>query len=207
MSDSKHNNTIVARKTDGNPEGKGQSGLLLDWKMSEPRGVVAKPRRQVLAELFTSMLVLSAKFKFRPAVGRKNFLYWKKGEWLLSLIGPEEWSDEWRAGFVGTCVLQRDMTWTVTPSERLASNNPLSAALSKFYDAFARTLDTAHTLEEVLPFHVGGLPYYQRLYASALSRSLRATALLCDQASNNHRQTTTLDGDLKRSTPQAYLAV
>ena len=59
-------NSPVVRKTDGNPEGKGHNGFLLDWYQSEPRGVVAKPRRQLLAEFFTSMLVLSAAFKFRP---------------------------------------------------------------------------------------------------------------------------------------------
>ena len=62
-------NFAIARKTDGNPEGKGLNGFLLDWYQSEPRGVVAKPRRQVLAEFFTFMLVLSATFKYRPVVG------------------------------------------------------------------------------------------------------------------------------------------
>ena len=33
----------VTLKTDGNPEGKGLNGFLLDWYKSEPRGVVAKP--------------------------------------------------------------------------------------------------------------------------------------------------------------------
>ena len=45
----------VATKTPGNREGKGANGFLTDWHSSAPRGVVAKPRRQLLAELFTSM--------------------------------------------------------------------------------------------------------------------------------------------------------
>ena len=53
----------------GNPDGKGLNGFMLDWHHTEPRGVVAKPQRQVLAEFFTSMLVLSAQFKYRPAIG------------------------------------------------------------------------------------------------------------------------------------------
>jgi len=65
----------IARKSDGNPEGKGLNGFLLDWYRSEPRGVVAKPQQQVLAEFFTSMLVLSAKFSYKPAVGVTNYLY------------------------------------------------------------------------------------------------------------------------------------
>src|SRR5690606_40243395 len=102
-------------KQDGNLEGKGHNGFLLDWYRTEPRGVAAKPRRQLLAEFFTSMLVLSARFKYKPAVGAPNYLYWLNGEWSLSLIAPAEWSDERRAGFAGTCVLHPDMTWTIDP--------------------------------------------------------------------------------------------
>ena len=90
--------TSVALKSTGNPEGKGLNGFLLDWYQSEPRGVVAKPQRQVLAEFFTSMLVLSAQFKYKPAIGVDNYLYWIDGEWSLSLIAPDEWSEERRAG-------------------------------------------------------------------------------------------------------------
>ena len=116
-------NSDIARKADGNPEGKGLNGFLLDWYQSEPRGVVARPRRQVLAELFTSLLVLSATFKYRPVVGAANYLYWINGEWSLSLIAPDEWSQERRAGFAGACALQRDMTWTIAPPEQLADDN------------------------------------------------------------------------------------
>jgi len=178
----------IARKSDGNPEGKGLNGFLLDWYRSEPRGVVAKPRRQVLAELFTSMLVLSATFKYRPVVGGANYLYWINGEWSLSLIAPDEWSQERQAGFAGACVLQRDMTWTIAPSDRLAEDNAVSDAIGRFYDAFAQMLDTDLTLEEVLPFYARKAPYYQRLYASALSRSVRAAITLGDQASTSCRQ-------------------
>jgi hypothetical protein len=181
-------NFAIARKTDGNPEGKGANGFLLDWYRSEPRGVVAKPRRQLLAEFFTSMLVLSATFKFRPAVGGANYLYWINGQWCLSLIAPYEWSQERRAGFAGTCVLQRDMTWTIAPSDLLAEDNAVSDAIGRFYDAFAETLDTDLTLEEILPFYVRKAPYYQRLYASALSRSMRAAVTLGDQAATSCRQ-------------------
>ena len=178
----------IARKPEGNPDGKGLNGFLLDWYRSQPRGVVAKPRRQLLAEFFTSMLVLSAAFKFRPVVGASNYLYWINGAWSLSLIAPDEWSHERRTGFAGTCVLQSDMTWTIDPSELLAEDNPVSDAMGRFYDAFAETLDTDLTLEEVLPFYVGRIPYYQRLYASALSRSMHASVTLGDQDSTSCRQ-------------------
>jgi hypothetical protein len=180
--------SAIERKADGNPEGKGRNGLLTDWYQSSPRGVVAKPQRQVLAEFFTSMLVLSATFKFRPVVGTANYLYWINGEWSLSLIAPGEWSDARRNGFAGTCVLQRDMTWTIAPSDLLAADNEVADAIGRFYDAFAERLDTDLTLEEILPFYVGRFPYYQRLYASALSRSVQATVTLGDQGSTSCRQ-------------------
>jgi hypothetical protein len=182
-----YGNSVIARKTAGNPEGKGLNGFLLDWYQSEPRAVVAKPRPQLLAEFFTSMLVLSATFKFRPSVGTATYLYWINGKWSLSLIGPDEWSDERRAGFAGMCILQRDMTWTIAPSALLADDNPVSNAIGRFYDAFAESLNTDLTLEEILPFYIGRLPYYQRLYASALSRSMRAAVILGDQASTSCR--------------------
>ena len=190
MGELKHFKSVnfdVATKTNGNREGKGANGFLTDWRLSEPRGVVTKPRRQLLVELFTSMLALSATFKFRPAVGTANYLYWINGEWSLSLIAPEKWSHERRAGFAGTCVLQRDMTWTIAPSGLLAHKNPVSDAVGLFYDAFATSLDTDLTLEEILPFYVGRIPYYQRLYANALSRSVNAAMTLGGQSSTRCR--------------------
>lgn len=173
----------VALKTDGNPDGKGANGFMLDWYRSEPRGLSAKPQRQVLAELFTSMLVLSSQFKYKPSVGVANYLYWIDGEWSLSLIAPDEWSVKHQTGFVGTFILQHDMTWTITPSVLLGNDNPLTDAVARFYDAFAQALDTDLTLEEILPFYVGHMSYYQRLYASALSRSVRGAVTLGDQTS------------------------
>jgi hypothetical protein len=185
-------NSAVALRSDVHPEGKGLNGFLLDWYRSEPRGVVAKPQRQVLAEFFTSMLVLSAKFKYQPAVGVPNYLYWVEDEWSLSLIAPDEWSDKRREGFAGTCMLQRDMTWTIAPSELLGEDNPASDAIGRFYDAFAETLDTDLTLEAILPFYVEKMPYYQRLYANALSRSIRGTVTLGAQKSMKCRDWQTL---------------
>ena len=164
-----------------NPDGKGANGFMLDWYRSEPRAVVAKPKRQVLAEFFTSMLVLSANFKYKPAEGVTNYLYLAGGDWILSLIAPQQWSEERRRGFVGTCVLQNDMTWTIDPSARLSENGPVADAVRRFFDAFAEQMDTDATLEEILPFCAQKMPYYQRLYANALSRSIRASVILGDQ--------------------------
>ncbi len=161
---------------------------MLDWYRSEPSGVTAKPGHQVLAELFTSMLILNARFKYKPSIGVVNYLYCIDLEWSLSLIGPDEWSDERKASFVGSCTLQQDMTWTITPSELLGGNNPVTDAVAEFYDSFSDRLDTDLTLEEILPFYVGHMPYYQRLYANALSRSMRSTVRMGSRASDSCRQ-------------------
>ena len=173
----------LARKTDGNPEGKGLNGFLLDWHESEPRGVIAKPQRQILAEFFTSMLILSASFKYKPSVGVANYLYWIDGDWSLSLISPGEWTEERQAGFAGICRLQNDMSWTIEPAENLVVGSDIADAIGRFYDAFAEAFDSDLTLEEILPFYVARMPYYQRLYASALSRSIRGAVTLGDQRS------------------------
>ncbi len=175
-------------KSHGNADGKGTNGFLRDWHHSRPRGVVAKPPRRVLAELFTSLLALSAEFRYRPVVKNPNYLYWVDGRWVLSLIAPEEWSDARREGFAGTVVLQPDMTWTITPSKHLSGDSPVATALRQFYEEFVENLDTDRTFEEMLPFHVRALPYYQRLYASGLSRSLRAAVSSDDLASASCRQ-------------------
>ena len=177
----KHKGGSVAVKAAGNPEGKGLNGFLLDWYRTEPRGVVVKPQRQVLAEFFTSMLILSASFKYKPAVDVANYLYYVDGEWRLSLIAPEQWSDRHRQGFAGTCVLHRDMTWTIEPSDLVGEENSVTDAIARFYDAFTETLDSDLTLEDILPFYVRRMPYWQRLHASAMSRSLRGTVTLAGQ--------------------------
>ncbi|MEM6514534.1 MAG: DUF2452 domain-containing protein [Pseudomonadota bacterium] len=167
----------------GNPDGKSSNQFMLDWFKTEPRGVVAKPQQQVLAEFFTSMLVLSAEFKYEPTIGVPNYLYYVNESWQLSLIAPQEWNEQRRAGFIGTCVLQADMTWTIEPASQLKDNEQLAHAIGKFWHAFDETLNTEQTLEEILPFYVRHMPYYQRLHAAGLGRSIRAAVTLGDQRS------------------------
>jgi len=166
-----------------NPQGKGLIGLLLDWEYTRPRGAVAKASPQLLADYFTSMLVLSAAFKFKPVPGRNYYLYWIDDEWSLSLIAPAEWSAERRRGYVGKCVLHRDMTWTINLSTALGEPDPAMDAIARFHDAFVEKLQSEVPLENKLPSYVAELPYYQRLFASALSRSLKASMTLGGQLS------------------------
>ena len=188
-SDSAKSGRDVQRATSGavaagtpNPQGKGLVGFLLDWEYSAPRGVVAKPKGRILSDYFTTMLILSAAFKFKPAFETDYYLYKDDDGWSLSLIGPDEWnSTAKREGFVGLCLLHRDSTWSIEPSENLKKSRPVAEAVSEAYDAFVERLDSEQNLEAELPFYEGKLPYYQRLFAAALSRSLRASLTYGDQ--------------------------
>lgn len=165
-----------------NPEGKGQVGFLLDWEYSSPRSVVVKRPPQLLADYFTSLLVLSAAFKFKPVFGKAYYLYMDGAGWSLSLISPDEWNDDAkRNSYIGECVLHADSTWSIEPSENLGKRGIVDEALARFYAGFINKLKSQQVLEESLPVYEAGLPYYQRLFAAALSRSLKGSMSLGDQ--------------------------
>ena len=179
MSSKKTTGHAVGPNSDGklaapNPQGKGQVGFLRDWHDSSPRQVATKPSGRILTDYFTSLLVLSADFKFRPVFESDYYLYYVGGRWSLSLLSPSDWNTaEKDEAFVGTCTLHADATWSIAPSANLTVQGPVADAIANFYRAFAGRLNVASPLEEELPFYAGDLPYYQRLFAAALSRSLR----------------------------------
>lgn len=147
---------------------------MQDWDYTRPRAVVAKRGGQILAEYFTALLVLSADFKFKPAYGQTCHLYRIDSQWQLSLVSPDEWNtDEKYRGYVGACVLHDDSTWTIEPSDNLTRPGPVVDGLAEVYDGFLDRLNRKAPLEQELPFYEGNLPYYQRLFAAALSRSMR----------------------------------
>lgn len=157
-------------------------GFLRDWDYSAPRGVMAKPEPQVLADYFTSLLVLSAKFKFEPTFGKDYFLYHEENEWKLSLISPEEWNKAKKfESFVGTCVLHEDSTWSISPSENLSNGSPVADAVTEFFDKFVDRMETQDPLEDGLPIYEAHLPYYPRLFAAALSRSIKGSLAMGGQ--------------------------
>lgn len=165
-----------------NPQGKGQIGFLLDWAYSSPRAVVTKPAPQLLADYFTSLLVLSSAFKFKPVFGKDYYLYIEDNCWMLSLISPDEWNDDAkRRAFVGICNLHDDSTWSIAPSGNIGEQGPVNDALAVFYNGFIDKLRSKRVLEEGLPIYEAGLPYYQRLFAAALSRSLQKSLTRGDQ--------------------------
>jgi len=159
-----------------NPQGKGAVGFLLDWEQTAPRAVTVKRPGRILADYFTSLLVLSSAFRFRPAFGQTYHLYRSADRWLLSLISPEEWkTPEKREAYVGACVLHRDSTWSIEPSANVGRPGPVTDALAATYEAFLVRLNSEQPLEDELPIHEGRMPYYQRLFAASLSRSIRGS--------------------------------
>jgi len=178
----KSQSTLAEAGANPNPQGKGQTGFLLDWAYSSPRAVVAKRAPQLLADYFTSLLVLSAAFKFKPVFGKDYYLYVDGDGWSLSLVSPDEWNDDARrCAFVGKCVLHADSTWSITPSGNIGKQGAIDAALAEFYAGFLDKLRSQRALEDDLPFYEARRPYYQRLFAAALSRSLKGSLALGNQ--------------------------
>lgn len=170
-----------------NPQGKGLTPVLDEWRGAQPAQVKAKPPRKVLADYFTTLLVLSADFSFKPAPGVGYYLYLRGDQWLLSLISPQEWRGRGPGPCAGRCELQRDMTWALTPADDLAEQADLVAALAAFQEGFMALLDSEAPLEESLPYYVAQLPYYRRLLAAGMAKSLDLSLALAGLSGHSGR--------------------
>jgi hypothetical protein len=155
-----------------NPQGKGSVPVLQDWAALRPQLPASKSPGDILRDYCLSALVLAAKFRFRPVLGKLYFLYGDERNWTLSLVEPEKWGSAMPGEFVANCRLQADMTWHL----ELASLHPGSAVLrrlERFIDGFADTISSQDSLIDGLPFYVRSLPYYPRLLATGLAVSLQ----------------------------------
>jgi hypothetical protein len=155
-----------------NPQGKGVVSLLQDWQQFQPEVAASLNARKLLAEYFSSLLVLSAKISFKPIKGRNYYLYYRKSQWLLSMIEPQRWDEQKRGLFFGSCQLQIDMTWTIDVIEDLEKYSELQEALEAFQQQLAAHLNNDQPLADTLPFYVESLPFYARLCATGLAKSL-----------------------------------
>jgi hypothetical protein len=159
-----------------NPQGKGLVAVLADWQDTRPRGLREKAPSVLLRDWFTSALVLSASFRFRPAVGQAYYLYSRRGEWRLSLIGPEEWGGRDAGACLGRCELRPDMTWHLDAADDLDRQPELRAELEALIESFTEQLGEEGRLADQLPGYRRDLPYHQRMLATALGASLRDSA-------------------------------
>mgnify|MGYP007079438250 CR=1 FL=1 len=58
-----------------NPQGKGLSTTLSDWQYFSPQQHQDRPAERLFADYFTSTLVLSAEFGFKPVINQQYYLY------------------------------------------------------------------------------------------------------------------------------------
>ncbi|WP_455209679.1 DUF2452 domain-containing protein [Kaarinaea lacus] len=155
-----------------NPQGKGLTPVLDSIAASRPMvSVPPKHIEQISSELFTSLFVLNSQFQFKPVVGKPYWLYRKEHVFRLSLISPIEWRGSF-GQYVGECQLQRDITWTLILDDQAAKDKDLMQLITEKRAQFEAKLHAADALERILPVFDASLPFYQRLFASALAHSL-----------------------------------
>ncbi|MEZ5573030.1 MAG: DUF2452 domain-containing protein [Halioglobus sp.] len=155
-----------------NPQGKGMVPILRDWGALQPGAIGQKSAAVFLRDYCLSALVLAAKFRFKPVIGKPYFLYLVDDQWSLSMIAPEEWGERLPGEFFARCTLQADMTWDVQVCKADEASDALSTARG-FVRSFVTALGEQSAIVGNLPYYVSGLPYYPRLLATALAASLQ----------------------------------
>lgn len=160
-----------------NPQGKASLSLLDDIHKFKTVNAKAKDIPEWLADYFTSLLVLSASFNFKPVINNIYYLYIDNKNWKLSLISPLEWNNCPYIYFA-ECKLHEDRSWSIKPCNDWNDNQKLVAQIQSMKEDFVNSLNTDQPILESLPFFVEQLPYYQRLSAFALAHSLKQSLQL-----------------------------
>ena len=156
-----------------NPQGKGLVPVLAALADARvPYRVPPKHIEQVSAELFTSLFILSSQFSFKPVLGKTYYLYRKQNAYQLSLIAPQRWNSKVYGQYIGECELQADMSWTLILSDGAAADQTLLSQIAERRQQFDIAMQQAEKIDDVLPVFEERLPFYQRVFASALSSSL-----------------------------------
>ena len=162
---------------DANPQGKGLVPVLAS--LADSRAIISivpKHINQINSELFTSLFVLHSHFQFKPVVGKSYWLYKCAHRFQLSLISPDEWGGDFGL-FVGECVLQKDVTWTLTLDSVAANNKSLMNLIEQRRYEYEQALISTDSVDSLLPFYLDDLPFYQRVFASALANSLKGSMM------------------------------
>lgn len=156
-----------------NPQGKGLPitiGLLKE--VNELARSPAKDIIQIANELFTSLFVLQSEFKFRPVVGQSYWLYQKQQRFRLSLLSPDDWNNHSFGTYIGRCELHDDITWSMELSSTTLNNPVFMNFIGKQREVFEEQLRKSTNLKDSLPGYQQNMPFYQRAFLTALSRSL-----------------------------------
>ena len=156
-----------------NPQGKGLVPVL--DSLAESRTQISVPPKhidQISSELFTSLFVLHSKFQFKPVVGKSYWLYRRGDSFHLSLIAPSELGGSSFGQYIGECNLQRDITWTLKLDADASQDEELMCLIENRRKEFEQALAAADSIDNALPVYLESLPFYQRVFASALAGSL-----------------------------------
>ena len=163
---------------EGNPDGKGLVPVMDAFNALRPWLATRKTPETILRDFCLSTLVLSARFDFRVVPNNTYFLYRAPDGWRLSLISPTEWGQRCPGAFIAEATLATDMTWDMQLCPEIGNDSKLVDELSQHLQGFLERIAEAGTLEEALPTYEAGLPYQQRMMATALSSSLQTSLLL-----------------------------
>ncbi len=163
-----------------NPQGKGLVPVLDQLSIATTHSAKAKGPAQILGDYLASSLVLSARFAFKPVRGVRYSLYRKTDHWQLSLVSPDDWKIDQTTNmsqtidveFTGYCELLPDLTWSLDLREDLTGHTHITEAIRLHCEHFVSTIDESVSLESSLPFYKANLPFYARVFAHALSKSL-----------------------------------
>lgn len=185
---------IVNKKSNRpNPQGKGLVPVM--DSLAESRTLISVPPKhidQISSELFTSLFVLHSKFQFKPVVGKSYWLYRRENTFHLSMIAPQEWGGSGFGQYVGECMLQKDITWTLELGTQAANDQGLLALIESRRNEFDQALNFADAVDDVLPVYLASLPFYQRVFASALANSLKVSMYKSGIQGLNYNQATGL---------------
>lgn len=161
-----------------NPQGKGLVPILESLANSRTMiPVVPKHINQISSELFTSLFILHSNFQFKPVIGKSYWLYQRNHQFLLSLVSPQEWGKAEFGLFVGECVLQKDVTWTLKLDPAAENDHALMLQIENKRHELDKVFSSAQSINSVLPVYLDGLPFYQRVFASALANSLKCSMM------------------------------
>ncbi len=159
-----------------NPQGKGLSTILDELNRSQSKqSLPPKNIDQVSSELFTSLFVLNTNFQFRPVAGKSYWLYYTSDKFKLFMMAPDDWACGHPGIFIGECLLQDDITWTINLDEKIANEGWFIKHIEEQRDRVQHSLEDSASLEEAMPYYVSGMSYYSRLLAYGLGTSLKVS--------------------------------
>ncbi len=164
----------IAKVTNPNPQGKATLPVLeLLQNSATPRAMRVRHKAELMQSYLASTLVLSAHFNFEPKPGQAYYLYYHAHQWKLSLIEPEADRSGRLGYFFAECHMDSEWVWQVCFKEGRELPEELTQALLSFYKRVADFLKHHQSLDAQLPWYQAQLPFYRRVAARALAKSLR----------------------------------